>query len=474
MIRALLFVAIFTGLAVPTLADAKSVLLIIADDLGGRDLGCYGNSVVLTPALDVLASQGTRFTHAFATTASCSPSRSVLYTGLQTHASGQYGLAHPPHSFHTHDKVKSVFTYAKQAGARVGVIGKKHVEPASVYPTDFEPQFGARNVSRMAELAGEFLKETGDKPFLLVVGFADPHRDFDNRKDHPGVDEVKYDPAKVVVPSHLPDVPEVRADLAEYYQSISRMDQGVGKVLAALEESGRAKDTLVIFTSDNGMPFAGAKTNVYEPAIRLPFIVRLPEGTAPRTVTPTSDAMISFVDVTPTILDWLGAFPSGKGKRPAFHGRSILALLNGEGEKDDSKDWNKVYCSHTFHEVTMYYPMRVVRTRDHKLIRNLAHELSFPLASDLYRSPTWQAVIDQKLQKVGLRSVHDYLHRPPVELYDLNSDPREVNNLADDPKYASLRKELEKDLEEYRTRTQDPWLEPEAYQAPAGSRPTSP
>lgn len=474
MIRALLFIAVFTGSAVHAFAGAKSVLLIIADDLGERDLGCYGNNVVSTPTLDFLASHGTRFTHAFATTASCSPSRSVLYTGLQTHTNGQYGLAHPPHSFHTHGKVKSVFTYAKQAGARVGVIGKKHVEPASVYPTDFEPPVGARNVSRMAELAGDFLKETGEKPFLLVVGFADPHRDFDNQKDHPGVEEVKYDPSHVIVPSHLPDVPEVRADLAEYYQSISRMDQGVGKVLSALEASGRAKDTLVIFTSDNGMPFTGAKTNLYEPAIRLPFIVRLPVEDKPRNQRQTSDAMISFVDVTPTILDWMGALPAEKGKKPPFHGRSILPLLNGEGEKRDSKDWNKVYCSHTFHEVTMYYPMRVVRTRNHKLIQNLAHELSFPLASDLYRSPTWQAVLDQKLEKVGLRSVQDYLHRPPVELYDLNSDPREMNNLADDPKYASVRKELEQDLEKYRTRTQDPWLEPESYQAPANSRPTSP
>ncbi|MBX9653120.1 sulfatase [bacterium] len=474
MIRTLLFVTFFIGSAVPSFAGAKSVLLIIADDLGGGDLGCYGNSVVRTPAIDALASQGTRFTHAFATTASCSPSRSVLYTGLQTHTSGQYGLAHPPHSFRTSDKVKSVFTYAKQSGARVGVIGKKHVEPASVYPTDFEPQVGARNVSRVAGLAEEFLAETGDKPFLLVVGFVDPHRDFENTKPHPGVEEIKYKPANVIVPSHLPDIPEVRQDLAEYYQSISRMDQGVGKVLSALEASGRANDTMVIFTSDNGMPFAGAKTNVYEPAIRLPFIVRLPDKDKPSSDSKKSDAMISFVDVTPTILDWLGALPEDKGKKPAFHGRSILPLLSGEGEASKAEDWNKVYCSHTFHEVTMYYPMRVVRTRNHKLIQNLAHELSFPLASDLYRSPTWQAVLDQKLEKVGQRSVQDYLHRPAVELYDLASDPRELVNLADDPKYAAIRKELESDLKAYRTRTQDPWLEPESYQAPASTRPTSP
>lgn len=472
MIRTLLFLSVFIGSAVHAFAGAKSVLLIIADDLGGGDLGCYGNSVIKTPAIDALASKGIRFTHAFATTASCSPSRSVLYTGLQTHTSGQYGLAHPPHSFRTNDKVNSVFTYARESGVRVGVIGKKHVEPASIYPTDFEPKVGARNVSRMAELAKEFLSQTGDKPFLLVVGFVDPHRDFDNTKPHPGIEEAKYDPAHVIVPPHLPDLPEVRADLAEYYQSISRMDQGVAKVLHALDASGRANDTMVIFTSDNGMPFAGAKTNVYEPAIRLPFIVQLPDEDKPSSNSKKSDAMISFVDVTPTILDWLGSLPEDKGKRPAFHGRSILPLLRGEEEGSKADDWNKVYCSHTFHEVTMYYPMRVVRTQKYKLIRNLAHELSFPLASDLYRSPTWQAVLDQKLEKVGQRSVQDYLHRPAVELYDLSSDPNELVNLADDPKYAAIRKELDSDLMAYRTRTQDPWLEPEEYRAP--SRPSDP
>ena len=471
MFRVLFFCGILLGASTYVHAETKSVLLIVADDLGGSDLGCYGHRIIQTPHLDALASQGIRFTHVFATTASCSPSRSVLYTGLHNHTSGQYGLAHKPHGFRTHESVKSVFALAREAGVRVGVIGKKHVEPASVYPTDFEPQVGARNVSRMADLAKEFFTTSKDKPFLLVVGFADPHRDFDNRKDHPGVDEVKYDPAKVIVPSHLPDVPEVRADLAEYYQSISRMDQGVGKVLAALEASDRDKDTLVIFTSDNGMPFAGAKTNVYEPAIRLPFIVRTPGSTN----SVTSPAMVSFVDVTPTILGWLGALPASNAKKTQFHGKSILSLLDEKADPaNESKDWNKVYCSHTFHEVTMYYPMRVVRTSEYKLICNLAHELPFPLASDLYRSPTWQAVLDRKLDKVGGRTVERYLHRPAVELYSLTNDPNELVNLADDPKFASIRQELEADLKQFQDQTNDPWLERASYRQPAPARLSTP
>lgn len=429
-------------------AGPKGVLLLIGDD-HGLELGCYGHPVVRTPHLDRLAGEGVRFAEAFCTTASCSPSRSVIFTGLHNHANGQYGLAHPPHNFHMKPGVETLVEILKRHGYRTGMIGKMHVEPAERFPFDFQPKVNARDVRRMADLAAEFLAESKDAPFLLVMGYVDPHRDFGNRGEYRGVAEVKYSPDDVVVPPFLPDLPEVRADLAEYCQSVSRMDQGVGMALEALAAAGREGDTLVIYLSDNGIPFPGAKTTVYEPGIHLPLIVRAPGVSKPGM---TSCAMASWVDVAPTILDWAAV---GQRRRANMHGRSWLPILSVE----NPPGWDVVFCSHTFHEATMGYPMRVVRTRTHKLIWNLRPEVPFPFASDLYRSPTWQAVLAGNVEQYGARPTRLYVHRPQWELYDLENDPLESRNLADDPSSAELRSQLAGRLREFLDQTKDPWME---------------
>jgi N-sulfoglucosamine sulfohydrolase len=448
-------VALLAGvLVVPSAlaAQGRSVLLLISDDQGMGDAGCYGHRLLKTPNIDRLASQGVRFTHAFATTASCSASRSVIYTGLHNHFNGQYGHAHAEHHFVQRPHVETVFMMLKAAGYQTGLIGKKHVLPDEKYSTDFEPAVNARDVTRMAELAGEFFRSAGDKPFFLVVGFADPHRaakGFGNDGRFRGTKPVVYDPATIPVPYWLPDQPEVRTELAEYYQAISRMDDGIGKVLAQLDSAGKTDQTLVLYTSDNGMPFPGAKTNVYEPGIRLPFIVRSPKHR--RGI--VNPAMVSFVDIVPTVLDWTGVKGPAKYR---LHGRSFLSIL--DREQPVPVDWDEVYASHTFHEITMYYPMRAVRTRRYKYIWNIAAGLTYPHASDLFASETWQGVLRRGAEMFGSRPVQKYLHRDEFELYDLESDPEELHNLAGDRNHADVKAELAAKLKSFQETTNDPWI----------------
>jgi N-sulfoglucosamine sulfohydrolase len=160
--------------------------------------------------------------------------------------------------------------------------------------------------------------------------------------------------------------------------------------------------------------------------------------------------MASHVDLAPTILDFAGALPQNH----AFHGRSWLGVFNRETDSA----WNTVYASHTFHEVTMYYPMRVVRQDRYKLIWNVAHGLPFPFASDLWEAPTWQDRFRQGPQTLyGRRTVERYIHRPAFELYDLAADPDETVNLADDPVRAELLDRLKLELQQFQERTRDPW-----------------
>src|SRR5262249_37361182 len=200
----------------------------------------------------------------FASVSSCSPSRASILTGLPTHASGQYGLAHADHNFYSFRNVQSIPRLMQQAGYRTGVIAKLHVQPPEVYPWDADlTRVNGRNVAVTAEQAKKFMQESGQRPFFLLVGFNDPHRaakGFANDKQFKDVPVVKYNPKDVIVPYPLPNQPEVREDLADYYQSATRLDHGVGLVLKAIEETKNSERTLVIFLSDNGIPFPGAKT----------------------------------------------------------------------------------------------------------------------------------------------------------------------------------------------------------------------
>ena len=462
-------------------ASRKNVVLFVVDDQGFQ-AGCYGNKAIKTPAIDRLAAAGTRFTRAYCTTASCSASRSVLMTGLYNHATGHYGHAHSYSHFSTYESVQSLPVMLETAGYRTCSIGKYHLAPRYIYRFGAyrnEGVQGNRNAVRMAENAKAWIAEDDAKPFFLYFCTSDPHRGggpdgFSNFNDdpdrYPGVKPVRYDPAEVIVPPWLPDNQEVRQELAEYYQAISRLDQGLGVLLDALKETGHWDDTLILFLSDNGPPFPGAKTTLYEPGANMPLIVRNPHL---KKQGGTTDARVTWADITPTILDYCGVTPKpappvrpgeneGKPVMAAprlklapvrFHGRSFLSAL----DKERAPDFDEVYLSHTFHEITMYYPMRVVFSGKYKYVFNVAHQLPYPFASDLHASPTWQGVLRRGDEYYGKRKVKDYLQRPRHELYDLEADPHEVNNLATVASHAKILKQLQEKVQAWQKRTRDPW-----------------
>ena len=439
-----------------------NIVLIVSDDHGLEAVGCYGNPVIKTPNLDALAAEGVRFTNAFCTTASCSASRSVILSGMYNHANGQYGHQHSYHHFISFENIKTLPVLLAEAGYRTGRIGKYHVAPESVYRFDVALPGNSRSPVRMAENCRDFITADDGQPFFLYFCMSDPHRGggraeelpgkpdrFGNRAEgsYPGVKEVKYDPKDVIVPAFLPDIPECRAELAQYYQSVSRVDQGVGRLLGVIKEAGKYDNTLIIYISDNGVAFPGAKTTLYEPGMNLPCIVR---GPGQRKKGITCDALINYADLAPTILDFAGALSGGN----TFQGRSFKSVL----EQEHPQGWDVTYASHTFHEITMYYPMRVVRERRYKLIWNIAHGLDYPFASDLWEASTWQATLQGGEKYYGKRTVEAYLHRPKFELYDLENDPHEIKNLADNPRYEKVLHELKEKLKAFQKRTKDPWL----------------
>jgi N-sulfoglucosamine sulfohydrolase len=462
-------------------APQRNVIVIVADDLG-MQMGCYGDPVAKTPNLDRLAANGTRFQRAYCTTASCSASRSVLMTGLYNHATGHFGHAHGYSHFSTYETVRSLPVLLGEAGYRTCLVGKYHLAPEYVYKFETQRQEGTqggRNTVRMAQNAKAWLAEQDDRPFFLYFCPTDPHRGagpggFSNRPDqpdfYPGIKPVTYRAEDVPVPEWLSDRPEVRQELAEYYQAIARLDVGIGVLLDAVKETGHWDDTLILFLSDNGPPFPGAKTTLYEPGARLPLIARDPRGASQGR---TCDTPVTWADVTPTVLEYcsvvpkaappvrpaenVGRIPTAGAARPyVFHGRSFLSEIQTPATDPNERE---IYLSHTFHEITNYYPMRAIRRGKYKLILNLAHPLPFPFASDLQESPTWQGVLSRKspTEMYGQRTVSAYLNRPRFELYDLAADPREIRNLADDPAHADTLKSLQRKLRQWQTATQDPW-----------------
>jgi len=431
-------------------ARRPNVLLYVVDDQGTNDAGCYGNRVIKTPSLDLLAGEGTVFTHGFCTTASCSASRSVILSGQYNHATGQYGHQHSYHHFVSFPNVRTLPVLLAGAGYRTISAGKYHVAPEEIYhfqhyPTgnrfrSAEHQKGG-SPAQMADICREYIAADDKKPFFLYFCTHEPHRPFLRE----GSDT--FDPKDVIVPPYLPDTPECRGELAKYYGSVQRADGGLVRLIEILKETGHWDDTMIIYISDNGIAFPGAKTTLYEPGMRLPCVVRNPYAKKKGVVT---NAMVTWADITPTILDFTGAMP----EKPDFHGHSFLLVL----EEEDPRGWDEIYASHTFHEITMYYPMRVVRGRRYKLLWNIAYGLSYPFASDLWESATWQGILKRGEKYYAKRSIEAYLHRPKFELYDLENDPDEVKNLADDPKHAGVIEELKGKLKAFQERTNDPWI----------------
>jgi N-sulfoglucosamine sulfohydrolase len=462
-------------------SDRPNIVLIVADDHGTGDLGCYGNQAVKTPNLDSLASEGVRFNRAHCTSASCSASRSVILTGLYNHATGHYGHAHHFHHFSTYDHVLSLPVLLEELAAyHTGRIGKYHLAPEQVYYFQEVMQANQRNPVAMADSCLAFIQENRDHPFFLYFCTADPHRSaaisdaplapdaFGNVDGgHVGVEETYFTTDDVAVPPYLPESKACREELAQYYQSVARVDYGLGKLFGHLKDAGVWDNTVIIYISDNGIAFPGAKTTIYQPGINLPCLIKNAGGANKGTVT---NAMINWADLTPTLLDVAGVLSQAQEKlreryepvkedlfttvNETFHGRSIIPVL----ENPEIEGWDETYASHTFHEITMYYPMRTVIEGKYKLIWNIAWQLPYPSSTDLWASSTYQVALKSGSGMYAGRSIEDYIHRTQFELYDLENDPWETRNLSANPAFATEMERLKKKLYAFQERTNDPWI----------------
>lgn len=484
----------------------RNVLLIIADD-AGFETEVYNNSVVHTPHLRSLARRSVVFRNAFTSVSSCSPSRSAILTGLPQHQNGMYGLHQGVHHFNSFDGVQSLPLLLSQADIHTGIIGKKHVGPGSVYPFDFAYteennsvlQVG-RNITRIKLLVRKFFQthkeeaaerrrvkgqgtsgepkvEEEERPFFLYVAFHDTHRCGHSQPQYgafcekfgngemgmgriPDWTPVYYTPEQVKVPPFIPDTPAARADLAAQYTTVSRLDQGIGLVLQELRDAGYDNDTLIIYSSDNGIPFPNGRTNLYQSGTAEPMLVSSPEHR--ERWGNTSQAYVSLLDITPTILDWFSipypsySLPESPSLQVLLTGRSLLPALTS-----DPASWNTVYSSQSLHEVTMYYPIRSVQQGAFHLLHNLHYRMPFPIDQDLYVSPTFQDLLNRtRLRQPThwFKSLDQYYYRERWELYDTRADPLETRNLVSDPSYGAVLENLRQLLQKWQWKTGDPWV----------------
>ncbi|KAL2203128.1 alkaline phosphatase-like protein [Sarocladium strictum] len=469
------------------MADSrKNILHIIADDLG-KCLGCYGAKGVKTPNIDAFAAKAAVFDRAFTSTASCSPSRTVMYTGLHPHESGQYGLLGGTSHFQSFDHIESGARLFNSLGYQTGIIGKVHVGPKDVFPWEVREESETRNVCWTAERVEAFMSKSNEtnRSYYLTVGYVDPHRDIWTRGEFGNKEtcDSKFTasdikPNDVEIPSWITDLPETRNEYVEYYKAIERFDYGVGLVMEALERQGLAESTLVVLCSDNGPPFINSKTTLYDAGVQLPFLVRRPGMNAAGTHNPN---MISYIDILPTFLDWAGApldytapvaAPSNvvytRETRPPTHprrlGRSFLSIISETSILPDTQWKQLVYGSHTVHEIANYWPTRFLRNQRFKYHRNICWQLDFPFASDLYASRVLDGIRKNPDRtpegdvKVGQRTLKNYIKRPAEELFDLDADPDELVNLAGNKEFETTLLELRHEVERWQKETADPWL----------------
>ncbi|MFQ5417477.1 MAG: sulfatase [Myxococcota bacterium] len=408
-------------------SSLPNIVLIVADDLGWSEVGSYGNAAVRTPAIDRLAAEGVLFERAYSVTPSCSASRAALLTGRYPHTNGVISLLqwhtrahrkrHAMRALRTHrhslNRGEIILPQdLKKLGYHTAIIGKWHVSIEKAESWGFDQRL------QMADRRSEAL----EAPFFLYYNPTHTHQPFRSDPEHP------YDPSEVVLPPYFNENRELRYDLAEYYSAISSMDREIGRILEWLDRENLADDTLVVFTSDNGPPYARAKATLYEWGVREPLIFRHPgafEG-GRRTA-----ALASTLDIYPTLLDLIG--------RP-IPDRRQGASLRPYLDDPSAAGREALFLESNYH--VFYTPGRAVRSGRWKYIRN------FNVDAPFYT----------QLEAVGLMLLKHPLPVPPrtrEELYDLETDPLEGDNLAADPAHAAVLASMRSRLDAWMQQTDD-------------------
>ena len=399
----------------------------------GRYIQPYGHAAP-TPNLQRLAEQGVLFRQAFCANPTCSASRSTLVTGMYPHNNGMTGLAH--RGFSLCDYRQHLVHTLQQAGYYAALSGAQHVDAGpegygrrigyDVILDDEDREAGGRGMTQVR--AAEFLHNAPPQPFFLAVGFGETHRSFPD----PGPDD---NPNYCLPPAPFPDTPETRRDMAGFYTHARTLDNKMGAVLAALDDSGLGDNTLVVCTTDHGIAFPHMKCNLFDHGLGVMLIVRGPAGFSGGKAI---DAMVGHIDVFPTVCDVAGIEP------PAWlQGESLRPLVNGEA--DTVRD--EIFAEVNYHAA--YEPMRAARTERWKYIRRF-DERTTPVLPNCDDSPTKTLWVE-----------HGWPQRPVAaeQLYDLVFDPHETNNLAGDPAHAEALAEMQGRLRAWMERTADPLLD---------------
>jgi N-sulfoglucosamine sulfohydrolase len=434
--------------AAPQAATARpNILFIIADDWSYPHAGAYGDRAVKTPTFDRVAREGALFTNAYCASPSCTPSRASLLTGRAVHQLEEGGnlWSALPAKFEVYPDLLEASGYA------VGFTRK------GWGPGDFKAGGRERNPAgpSFKSFAEFYAQAPKDKPFCFWFGSQDPHRPYE--KDAGVKSGMK--PEDVKVPAFLPDTPEVRRDILDYYFEVQRLDREAGEIIAQLERDGRLGNTLIVWTADNGMPFPRAKANLYDGGTRVPLAVRWPGRVKGGR---KFDDFVVLTDLAPTFLE-----AASLTLPPTMTGRSLIRLL--EGRKQSGRE--QVFLERERHanvrKGDLSYPARAVRTKDFLYIRNLRPdrwpagdpEYYFAVGpfGDIDGSPSKGLLLSNRDDKVigkYFRLATD--KRPAEELYDLKQDPGQLVNVADRAEYAAAKRKLRAQLDEWMRETGDP------------------
>lgn len=437
----------------------QNILLITADDLG-MQLGCYGDKTVPTPNIDALANQGTRFDRGYVTSASCSPSRASLLTGYYPHQNGQWGLAYKSSGYALKDGIPTLPQLLREAGYFNGIMGKLHIQPAEKFPwhwerspdalVDGQPTPAALDTLDPQAVTAEtrsFLQsaKARKQPFFLMANLFDPHRRFINQHKGFPVVPVRAADVKPLSFQNL-DTPELREQIAGYYNGIARLDRGVGALLNELQASGLAENTLIVFIGDNGPPFARGKVTAYEAGTHVPFLVKRPGANAVK----TTNELTSAVDLMPTFLQ-----AANLPVPTALPGRSLSPML--AGARVEPRPY--LFTEYTSHVNLHFYPRRTVTDGRYKLIVNLLPNRANP-APEGEGDGAYESALQLFAPGTPQRRGWDTFARPGAEeFYDLQSDPDEWNNLAGQSAIAEHQKRLRDVLQTWREETKDPFLD---------------
>lgn len=414
------------GVSTSKLAPPPNLVFIIADDCTYRDLGCYGGQAH-TPHIDRLATEGMRFTRCFQAAPMCSPTRHNIYTGLYPVKSGAY----PNHTF-AKEGTRSVVHYLRPRGYRVALSGKRHISPPSVFPFEYSAENNNPDFESIETLFREC--KASATPFCLFACSNEPHSPWNKG------DKSRYPPEQIRLPAYFVDTPETRQNMSAYLAEITYFDSQVGQCLELLEKHGLTENTLVMVVSEQGSSFPFGKWTCYDTGLQSACVVRWPGQIAAGQV---SDAMIEYVDVLPTFMEAAGV------DRPAvLDGKSFLSVLRGQAQTHKSHVFG-LMTTRGINNGSDYYGIRSVRSSRYKYIRNLTPEVTFQNActqSGIFKS--WLTLAEAGNQEAQQKTSR-YQHRPGEELYDLESDPLELHNLAAEPDLAPIKDELGRQLDRW-------------------------